>query len=175
MPRLTEAQRKFVAEQEQAVEVVVATYIARHPDVLLRHQRTDLMQEARLGFIQGVLRYHAGIQATMQVYAICAARNAVRFCASRGRLEVVSDADVPENATDDEPSLIGRVLSRLPEGEQRVITLIYGLNGTPAMSVRKAAAAIGCHKFQVQRMKKRAEANLARYRDDLIPEPEPQS
>ena len=175
MPRLTEAQRKFVDEQEQAVEVVVATYIARHPDVLLRHQRSDLMQEARLGLIQAVLQYHAGIQATMQVYAICAARNAVRFAASRGRLEVVSDADVPENATDDEPSLIGRVLSRLDPGDQRVITLIYGLNGTPAMSLRKTAKQIGCDQQQVQRMKKRAEANLARYRDELIPEPEPQS
>lgn len=175
MPRLTEAQRKFVAEQEQAVEVVVATYIARHPDVLLRHQRSDLMQEARLGLMQAVLQYHDGIQATMQVYAICAARNAVRFCASRGRLEVVSDADVPENVTDDEPSLIGRVLSRLSPADQRVITLIHGLNGTPAMSHRRAAEMMGCDKKQVQRMKKRAEANLARYRDELIPEPEPQS
>lgn len=178
LAKLNDQQRALVEQSEAAIEVVVSTYVARHPGVLERMSRHDLRQEASLAFCKALLSYHDGIQQTIEVYALCAARHALRFSASRGRREVTSDADVPESVPDpatEEPSVIGRVLSRLKPAEQQVITLVYGLNGTPAMSLRQAAKKLDCNYMKVERMKKRAEANLARYREELIPPSPPGS
>lgn len=187
MAKLNDQQRALVEQSEAAIEAMVAARVANCPSILQRVTKQDLKQEASLAFCKALLRYRklrnrhrvkgVGMEIceSMRVYAMAAARQAVRFCVSRSFevREVTSDADVPESVPDpatEEPSVIGRVLSRLKPAEQQVITLVYGLNGTPAMSLRQAAKKLDCNYMKVERMKKRAEANLARYREELIPE-----
>lgn len=175
--QLSASQQEFVTSQGDAIEQVVATHIGRHPEVLLRHQRSDLMQQATLGFCRAMLSYHDGIQQTLAVYSICAARKSLRQYVSTGYLEVVSDADVPEPVQydDTEPSLIGCVLQRLKPGHQQVLTICYGLNGTAPMSDRQAAKFLGRNYKSVQRMKKRAKEALARYAPELNASQQPES
>jgi RNA polymerase sigma factor (sigma-70 family) len=178
--RLTEAQRSMVAEQQPAIEKVVATFIARRPDVLQRQSREDMLQEARVAFCMGLVTHTSGVQATPEVYALGAVRLHLNRFSGQCWRETTTDADVEDElaAEPDEAdtSLLAKILRRLKPAERKVLRLRYGLGGVThpegrPHTVAQAAERLGVSSNTVQRMQKRAEANLARYRDELTGEP----
>lgn len=168
---LSNEQRGFVERCEDDIRKAVSTFILRRSDVLQRHSRADLLQEAHVAFCMGILTYLPSMAVPPEVYALGAVRLHLLRCSGQAWREITSDADVQEElsaepATED-MTLMAKVLRKLSPAERRVIRLRYGLDRHAPGSTREVAGKMQVDEKWVRVLQKRAEANLARLGAEL--------